>query len=64
LIDSEALYWDYGRFSIMKKIVAILLIGLVAFGTFAFAGPGLWKIPEDEITVDGGPGLWKIPEGY
>jgi hypothetical protein len=31
------------------------------FGSVAFAGPGLWKIPEDEITVDGGPGLWKIP---
>ena len=48
----------------MKKIIAILLIGLVAFGTFTFAVPGLRTIPEDEITVDGGPGLWKIPEGY
>jgi hypothetical protein len=49
---------------LMKKIIAIILLGLVAFGSMAFAGPGLWKIPEDEITVDGGPGLWKIPEGY
>jgi len=50
--------------SLMKKMIAILLIGLVSFGTVALAGPGLWKIPEGEFTVDGGPGLWKIPEGY
>ena len=48
----------------MKKIIAIILLGLVAFGSVAFAGPGLWKIPEDEISVCGGPGLWKIPEGH
>ncbi|HOI34755.1 MAG TPA: hypothetical protein PLM80_05890 [Mesotoga sp.] len=47
----------------MKKMIAILLIGMVAFGTVAFAGPGFWKIPEDAITADGGPGFWKIPEG-
>jgi len=47
----------------MKKMIAILLIGMVAFGTIAFAGPGFWKIPEDAITADGGPGFWKIPEG-
>ncbi|WP_292596303.1 hypothetical protein [Mesotoga sp. UBA6090] len=48
----------------MKKVAAILLIGLIAFGGVVLAGPGLWKIPEGEFTVDGGPGLWKIPEGY
>jgi len=48
---------------VMKKMIAILLIGMVAFGTVAFAGPGFWKIPEDAITADGGPGFWKIPEG-
>ncbi|MGC9322035.1 MAG: hypothetical protein ACP5FY_07335 [Kosmotogaceae bacterium] len=47
----------------MKKVAAIILIGLIAFGGVALAGPGLWKIPEGEFTVDGGPGLWKIPEG-
>lgn len=47
----------------VKKLIAILLIGMVAFGTVAFAGPGFWKIPEDAITADGGPGFWKIPEG-
>ncbi|CCU84278.1 MAG: hypothetical protein AB7T02_07040 [Mesotoga sp.] len=48
----------------MKKVAAILLIGLIVLGGVALAGPGLWKIPEGEFTVDGGPGLWKIPEGY